>query len=409
MEILNLGFTRRNIENAGCVAEPSPNAVIRFQRVKTTPAANAPCGVNGANWNQTRTDYWPLTLYDTREGKPRDNEAAASANIYLSGVMHYMELDVNNLRRWLAGTIGATGANAVNEDGYLVYFSDRRLNRNGAGAETGEFGWEDVVNPADPNGVPNGVLDGGEDVNSNGVVDVYGGTPIVPAGGSLRRSTDTARPNTIVTAAVAKANRAVLFRRALKVVNGALGSLPTSGLTITSENPVYVVGPYNATNAGFGDPHAAAAVIGDAVTLLSPGWSDVTSFTNPNDPTLRPRTTTFFRFATITGKGRWFTRAGVNCGAGACYQDYGTDGGAHNTLRFLEGNGQTINYRGSIISFYFNRQATGIYKCCTNVYGAPTRGYNFDTDFLSPPLLPPKTPMFRDLNTTGFVQVTSRH
>ncbi|HWI17415.1 MAG TPA: hypothetical protein VNT81_06700, partial [Vicinamibacterales bacterium] len=39
-EILNLGFTRRNTEVGGCAPngfDPSPAAVIRFQRVKTTP------------------------------------------------------------------------------------------------------------------------------------------------------------------------------------------------------------------------------------------------------------------------------------------------------------------------------------------------------------------------------------
>ncbi len=41
-EILNLGFTRRNIEVGGCAAdEPSPNAIIRFQRVRTAPSTGA--------------------------------------------------------------------------------------------------------------------------------------------------------------------------------------------------------------------------------------------------------------------------------------------------------------------------------------------------------------------------------
>ena len=52
--------------------------------------------------------------------------------------MHYVELDVNNLRRWLAGQFAGVGApsgvNAKNENGYIVYFSDRRDNKNHAGA-----------------------------------------------------------------------------------------------------------------------------------------------------------------------------------------------------------------------------------------------------------------------------------
>ena len=46
--------------------------------------------------------------------------------MYLGGVMHYIELDVNNLCRWFTGAIGASGANAMNTTGYVVYFSDRR-------------------------------------------------------------------------------------------------------------------------------------------------------------------------------------------------------------------------------------------------------------------------------------------
>ncbi len=419
-EVLNLGFTRRNLEVAGCAGvEPSGDAIIRFQRVKTAPStgAAAPAACAGA----LATDYWPLTLYDTREGKPRDNEAVGSANIYLSGVMHYVEFDVNNFRRWLGGTIGESGDLVSNEDGYTVYFSDRRTNLDADGNETGEFGWEDIVNPLDANGAANNGLDQGEDLNANGALDTYGATPRFPAGmadvGGLPAAlavneaaaplTTAARPWTVVTAAVAKANRAVLFRRAVKIVNGAQGQVPTDGFNLTSENPAYVVGPFNATNAAFANPHAPAAIIADAVTLLSPNWTDANSFANPNNPANRARATTYYRFATIAGKNRGFNWTGTNCGA-ACYQDFGTDAGTHNFLRMLEGGGQTVNYRGSIASFYYNRQAVGVYKCCVNVYSAPTRGYNFDVEFLDPSLLPPKTPMFRDVNTTGFMQVTRR-
>ena len=46
-----------------------------------------------------------------------------------------------------------------------------------------------------------------------------------------------------------------------------------------------------------------------------------------------------------------------------------------------------------------------LYKCCTNVYSPPTRGYRFDTEFLTLSLLPPKSPAFRDVNTKSFRQV----
>ena len=87
----------------------------------------------------------------------------------------------------------------------------------------------------------------------------------------------------------------------------------------------------------------------------------------------------WYRVAVIAGKGMAFPWP-----AAGTATDFGTDGGAHNFLRYLEDGGQTVNYRGSIATFFYNRQAVGTYKCCTTVYGAPTRNYAFDTDFLKP-------------------------
>jgi len=38
------------------------------------------------------------------------------------------------------------------------------------------------------------------------------------------------------------------------------------------------------------------------------------------------------------------------------------------------------------------------------VYSVPNRFFAFDSDFLQPALLPPNTPMFRDVNVIGFSQ-----
>jgi hypothetical protein len=39
------------------------------------------------------------------------------------------------------------------------------------------------------------------------------------------------------------------------------------------------------------------------------------------------------------------------------------------------------------------------------VYNFGVRNFSFDTDFLLPTLLPPGTPMFRDMNTLTFRQI----
>lgn len=210
----------------------------------------------------------------------------------------------------------------------------------------------------------------------------------------------------------ARENPPLFFRRAVKVVNGnnltALGTCPGAvacGLTIATENPIYIQGDYNANSAGggFNDAHVAASVLADSLTFLSNSWNDANSFSYNEYNIGAPRTPTqtYYRTAVVAGKGIAFPYFGSS-------GDNGSDGGVHNFLRYIENwgaGGLTLYYRGSIISMYFNRQNTGIFKCCGTVYTPPSRGYNFDTEFLTPALLPPRTPLFRDVNTTGFTQL----
>jgi len=428
-EILGLGFTGRNlvgntatptfntISGGAACTDPSLNAIIRIQRLRDTVASCATGSINAQ-------DYWPNVLYDPREGDLRDSNPTNLATVYLGGVMQYIELDARNLARWFAGTIGsgANGPNAENSDGgYVVYFSDRRTNQRIGGLETGEYGFEDIVNRSSSTSIPpNGVLETGEDMNGNDALDTYGQTPILPA--NLLADVPIgagSRPWTLIAVKDARSNPSLLFRRALKVVNGAqagsstLTLLPANrGLSIVSENPAYVQGNYNTSTAGnFGGAltdHRPSAIIADSLTMLSGNWNDIRSFRSPHDPQNasggggRPGATTWYRLAVASGKGLSFQQPT----AFACYQDFGTDGGAHNFLRFIENwGGSTLNYRGSIISFFTSRQAVGTYKCCTNVYSPPTRGYNFDVEFLQLSLLPPKSPAFRDVNTLTFRQV----
>ena len=236
----------------------------------------------------------------------------------------------------------------------------------------------------------------------------------VPFGTTATPATQFAGAGASVNPGAARVNKQVLFRRALKLVNAGL-NLPAAGLTVAVENPVYVQGNYNATASLAGvtaNPDAAAAILADAVTLLSNQWKDSESFRAPNDPSdgdgVYPtggRLATAaagYRMAVASGKTLSFPRPGV----GAPPNDFGTDGGVHNFLRYLEDwQGNNLFYNGSIVSLWISRQAIGTYKCCTNVYGPPTRVYSFDTNFLLPSLLPPGTPMFRDVNTLTFRQI----
>jgi hypothetical protein len=421
-EWLGKPFTGGKADGSACVAEGA-EAIIRIQRVKDS-AGNC----------TAQTNRVPNVLYDPREGRDRDfatdpnpppapaHPAFTATTLYLGGVMHYVELDIKNLRVWLAQK-RAAGA-IMETTGYVVYFSDRRNNHNGtvAGTETGEYGFEDIV-VRDGNDAP----EAGEDTNDNGKTDRYGDKPVealLPLGATAPLDKD-AHPWTKISAAQARHNRAVLFRRALKLVNGGLlnmyhdhvpASGPTAGkrhgLTIVAENPVYIEGDYNADTPASGPPdydlpHVACAVIADAVTLLSRDWKDTNSFANPTDVNGRRARHTTYRTAIVSGKGLSFTKP-----AGLA-NDFGTDGGTHNFLRYVEGWGaktsgtptyaqQTINYKGSIVSLYYNQQAVGTYKCCATVYSPPDRQFFFDEDFLDQNKLPPRTPMFRAIDVTSF-------
>ena len=478
IEILNLGFTGRGLANnntwgspgstcaAGAQNDPNPNAVVRFQRVRdnlpTSPTDFSPCGRDtGGHWSQDPNHYIPMVFYDAREGARRDDPAGQTTSPKLAGIMHYVELDVNNLRQWIAASYPDT----MDMTGYVVYFSDRRGNKNlgadGAAApragadgvlytsddfgddqETGELGFEDIVNPSSAQSVSNGVLDIGEDVNGNGLLDVYGGIPrqypldkssyvlLDDSGNVVWSAAENATVSrwvegvpvtldTAVTVDEARVNPPVFFRRALKVVDGGYSGTLTlphngpQGLSIVSENPLYVQGNFNAPNGSGNDfgstpgvDHVSAAVIADAVTLLSNSFNDLETFVAPHEVTnaARAASTTWYRMGVISGKGLSFPRPTSN--AANDHTDFGTDGGAHNFLRYIENwTGDTLNYRGSIVSFFTNRQAVGLYKCCDVVYKPPTRGYKFDTEFLTPSLLPPRTPMFRDINTLTFRQL----
>jgi len=267
----------------------------------------------------------------------------------------------------------------------------------------------------------------------------------------------------IQTFTVGRANRVTGARHVLKLVDGSLGNLPImppgnstnncsqsttnptgcGGFTVGSENPVYVQGNYNSNCAASGNVgctpnntnydttwtagaepnHAAASVIADAVTLLSNNWQDagvsggvssgsLQNPTNPADQTYPATTpnriavTSYFRLAVAAGKTIAFSNT-----AEIPNYSFGMDGGVHNFLRFNEDWGgvspatqQTLNYKGSLVSLFWNTYATGTFKCCGLVYEPPIRNFIFDPLFSLPQNLPPGTPMFRNVDNLSYRQ-----
>jgi len=502
---------RVNYPVGQCYNPVSPAILIlqQLQQNFTAAAGNAYVadgGNNGgANTGGTAANWIPINFYDSREGEPRDNGVRANNTtsstatpVYTAcsanGVMNAVELDVGNLWLWLqklgpytggsGNLVSTTNQFGVNENGYILYFSDHRGMVGDAHAPfntfynnmSGTSGLEDTINSGSAAGTPDNALEGNqyytfspEDVNQDGFLDRQGENNLgagfglagalmaqpyfpIPANAAtasanqVNCNTDIQKAGvgnvlTVYTGAGSPQNNMVAGpRHALRLVDGGMNGTTSylphpaalggngKGFTVTSEEPVYVWGDYNtgpadpmwtagAPNYG-GALHSAAAIISDAVTLLSNppanntlpaanvGWTDAVSFLSPGAvnngaANSRPGNTSYYRVAIAAGKSIPFQQPAW---AG---QDFGTDGGMHNFLRYLEdrgANGATVNYTGSLVSMFYSQYATGVFKCCSLVYAPPTRNYFFDTQFLNPNNLPPGTPMFQDVVSLSYHQ-----
>jgi hypothetical protein len=167
------------------------------------------------------------------------------------------------------------------------------------------------------------------------------------------------------------------------------------GLTVASNNGVYIQGDYNTgqtsskktpantANNGTGSNVIStydttgnltpSAVVGDAVMILSNAW------TNSNSTaalTSRVATPTTVNTAIVSGN---VPTSGAYSGANSY------SGGAENFPRFLENwSGIYITYYGSMVELFQSQQFTGRWGSA-NVYDAPNRNWNFDTTFYTNP------------------------
>ena len=179
------------------------------------------------------------------------------------------------------------------------------------------------------------------------------------------------------------------------------GVLPNTGLTVASQNPVYVQGDYNTgttTNPtsvpanSTGNPNNTsspvvsgytrkpASIAADAVMLLSNSWSDANASLAV---TSRNASNTTYNTAILAG----FMPSGYDPDGAGGVAAYGYSGGANNFPRFLENwTNKSCTYFGSMVELFPSKVFTG--KWDTGViYRAPNRRWNFDTNFIttSPP------------------------
>ena len=192
------------------------------------------------------------------------------------------------------------------------------------------------------------------------------------------------------------------YRPVVRLTNGS--QLP-NGLAVATDRPLYVKGDYNTIS------WVPAALVGDALDILSNAWSDGSITCNPYVPGVSPVTSACVGFAVPTGSntsvyaailaGHWATPCDhevAGCPGG--YQDF-YGGGMENFPRFLENwGGKTLTYRGSLVSLSTSQFTTGTWN--GNYYSPPTRDWQFDTRFNNPANLPPGTPVVGNVIHTAF-------
>jgi hypothetical protein len=174
--------------------------------------------------------------------------------------------------------------------------------------------------------------------------------------------------------------------RGVKLINGA--SLPNAGLTVATPNPIYVQGDYNTGSTSSAQPasntatsytpptdtpspvvgtynKAPAAIVGDAVNVLSNSWNDANS---PSAMSSRVASSTTINAALVGGSVPTTT---------ASYS-----GGVENFTRFHEDwSASYFTIYGALAMLYDSEQST--HPWANASYNPPNRRWYYDTLFLN--------------------------
>ncbi len=216
-------------------------------------------------------------------------------------------------------------------------------------------------------------------------------------------------PTTDVNGATTAATVAATNLAGVRLLNGS--SIPSygtanEGLTVATNVPLYVKGHYNAdgTINTSTDPNLSSAVkaetnetpaalVSDAITILSPGFVDKDSFTNYSSG--RPAASGAVEISAAMLMGITPTDKNGNARS---------SGGAHNFPRFLEDwSGKGVWIRGSLVALFETRIATESWG--TGYYSPPNRNWGFNSLFKSG-RFPPGTPKVMSFKRTEYRSLT---
>lgn len=181
----------------------------------------------------------------------------------------------------------------------------------------------------------------------------------------------------------------VRVRNSEKLQSTISGAPQVQGVTIVTNQAFYSYGNFNSTSK------IPAAILSDSFNVLSGSWDDA----NSQDWSLRIASSTTINSAVLSGT----DSTGNLEGTGGQQAPY--NGGMENYPRLHEKwGGKTLTYRGSFVSLNTPRHVNGTWVYGSPQYEAPTRNWDYDTDFNDAANLPPLSPRFVYLRQELFVR-----
>ncbi|MGE3499157.1 MAG: hypothetical protein AB7N53_14820 [Candidatus Binatia bacterium] len=188
---------------------------------------------------------------------------------------------------------------------------------------------------------------------------------------------------------------------------GGIGvSADPTGVTVASDQAIYVIGDFNRGTAGGGTARQPASLVGDSVNVLSQRYwrSGIGAICGANcctDQFCRDgQSVRSLTDATRDAQNTWINAAFLGGIDTTTVGNY--NGGLENYPRFHEDwAGRTLTYQGAFVSLGEAEHVNGAW-CGTggssssgcNIYEPPTRLWNFDPGFNNVANLPPLTPRF---------------
>jgi hypothetical protein len=276
----------------------------------------------------------------------------------------------------LSDMFSTTGANpAIQRDAMTI--NDTRESLTNPGKTVGGSILDISQILTNPNSLTPTYKANGSNAYFNGIVYIYD-----------NRATPGRYADGTVNASAVK--KGIVLKGGSRIPNS--GNYNSMGLTVVSNNPVYIQGDFNTGGTGTNVPsnvdgsysnpasppnpqvsgytRAACSVLADAVTITSSGWTGASGAPNAS-------ANTTVNAAIISG----IVPTSPVGGDGAY------SGGAENFPRFLENwGGKMFTYYGSMVELFQSNQSVGKWTSNPSVYNPPNRQWFFDNNFkIKPP------------------------